>query len=140
MVWDVRSQARRKSGPASQSDDSAIPTKWSSRLPSYKCSQPRNIEGEIRKKHNVFNSVDATHQSIGKSARCQRSSVELVYRLVWKNARSEIYWKENVHFRRNCIAITTAESARKSVLWRAAHPGHKEPRDIAGANTYNGST
>ena len=78
-VWDVRSQARRKSGPASQSDDSAIPTMWSSRLPSYKCAQPRNIEGEIRKKHYVFmsmlNDIDWTMN--GNSIECISNSKQV---------------------------------------------------------------
>ena len=38
--------------------------------------------------------------SLSKSAQYLRSSVELVYRPFWKDARSGIYWSEYVHFRR----------------------------------------
>ena len=93
VVWNVRLQARWEKGPASQSNDWIVRTEWSSRVPRYKCVQPRNFEAKGRRKHYSLHSglrkhgVNGAHHSLSKSAQCLRRSVELVYRLVWKNAR-----------------------------------------------------
>ena len=87
-VWNVQLQTRRKVGPTSQSDDWAVPAKWSSRFPRHQCAQPRNIETKMRKKHYSLHSglrdcwVHATHHALSKSAQYQRSSTELVRHLV----------------------------------------------------------
>ena len=110
-VWNVQLQARRKMGPASQSNDWSIRTEWSSRIPRHKCAQPRNIEAKATNYDSHHHGL-RKHWVMRKSAQYLRNSVKLVCRLFWKHARSGIYWSEYVHFRRKMTSITTAGSAR----------------------------
>ena len=70
MVWDVCSQTRREMGPASQSDDWEVPTKWSSHIPRRKCARPQkhySVHGGLREHW-----IDAAHHySLSKSAQQQ---------------------------------------------------------------------
>ena len=54
--------------------------------------------------------IDATHHSLSKSAQCLRSSVEMVHRLGWKDAWSDIYGCGPIHFWRKWSAHKTAGS------------------------------
>ena len=122
VVCNVQLQARRELGPASQSNYWIIRTEWSSRIPRQKCVQPRNFETKAKTKHYSLRSglrkywVNNADHSLCKSAQYLRSSVELMKRLLWKDARSRIYWSEYVHFRRKRKTITTAVSARGWIL------------------------
>ena len=114
VVWNMQLQARRKMGPASPSNDWSNRTKESSRIPMHKCAQPRNIQAKTRTKHCSLHSgrrkhcVNNAHHSLITSAQYLRSSVELVYRPFWKNARSRIHWSDEM----NVITMAAAHPCK----------------------------
>ena len=124
MGWNVQFQARKGNGDQQANQmielfaQSGHPMFWGT-----SALIRGTLEAKIRKKHYSHDSglrkhwVNDAHCSLSKSAQCPRSSVELVKRFGWQDARSEICWSEYVHFRINMNSYHNSWIRKKFVLW-----------------------